>query len=120
MGPPIVWLASETRRPGVHDERIVAVQFERWLRDRNGRSSSIALTREVTLERPGAFLEAALSMFQAAGEEWTMAEMGAIGLKVSQKRHDRRAPLGVERVADEAGFDHCWCMGSTWPLSAPP
>ena len=36
MGPPIVWLASD-EAAGVHDERIVAVEFERWLRDRNGR-----------------------------------------------------------------------------------
>jgi gluconate 5-dehydrogenase len=36
MGPPIVWLASD-EAAGVHDERIVAVDFERWLRDRNGR-----------------------------------------------------------------------------------
>jgi gluconate 5-dehydrogenase len=35
MGPPIVWLASEAAA-GVHDERIVAVEFERWLRDRSG------------------------------------------------------------------------------------
>jgi NAD(P)-dependent dehydrogenase (short-subunit alcohol dehydrogenase family) len=35
MGPPIVWLASDDAA-GVHDERIVAVEFERWLRDRNG------------------------------------------------------------------------------------
>jgi NAD(P)-dependent dehydrogenase (short-subunit alcohol dehydrogenase family) len=33
MGPPIVWLASD-EAAGVHDERIVAVDFERWLRDR--------------------------------------------------------------------------------------
>ena len=30
MGPPIVWLASPAAA-GVHDERIVAVEFERWL-----------------------------------------------------------------------------------------
>ena len=36
MGPPIVWLASD-EAAGVHDERIVAVEFERWLHDRNGR-----------------------------------------------------------------------------------
>jgi gluconate 5-dehydrogenase len=36
MGPPIVWLASDDAA-GVHDERIVAIDFERWLRDRNGR-----------------------------------------------------------------------------------
>jgi NAD(P)-dependent dehydrogenase (short-subunit alcohol dehydrogenase family) len=36
MGPPIVWLASD-EAAGVHDERIVAVEFERWLRERNGR-----------------------------------------------------------------------------------
>jgi NAD(P)-dependent dehydrogenase (short-subunit alcohol dehydrogenase family) len=35
MGPPIVWLASEDAA-GVHDERIVAAEFDRWLRDRNG------------------------------------------------------------------------------------
>jgi len=35
MGPPIVWLASD-QAAGVHDERIVATEFERWLRDRNG------------------------------------------------------------------------------------
>jgi len=34
MGPPIVWLASDDAA-GVHDERIVAVEFERWLRERN-------------------------------------------------------------------------------------
>ena len=33
MGPPIVWLASD-EAAGVHDERIVAIDFERWLRDR--------------------------------------------------------------------------------------
>ena len=36
MGPPIVWLASD-EAAGVHDERIVAAEFERWLRDREGR-----------------------------------------------------------------------------------
>ncbi len=34
MGPPIVWLASD-EAAGVHDERIVAADFERWLRERN-------------------------------------------------------------------------------------
>jgi gluconate 5-dehydrogenase len=29
MGPPIVWLASD-EAAGVHDERIVAVDFEKW------------------------------------------------------------------------------------------
>jgi NAD(P)-dependent dehydrogenase (short-subunit alcohol dehydrogenase family) len=33
MGPPIVWLASDDAA-GVHDERIVAVEFDRWLRER--------------------------------------------------------------------------------------
>ncbi len=33
MGPPIVWLASEAAT-GVHDERIVATQFESWLSQR--------------------------------------------------------------------------------------
>jgi len=33
MGPPIVWLASD-EAAGVHDERIIATEFERWLRDR--------------------------------------------------------------------------------------
>ncbi|MBM9504431.1 SDR family NAD(P)-dependent oxidoreductase [Actinacidiphila acididurans] len=38
MGPPVVWLASD-EAAGVHDERIVAVDFERWLRERDaGRS----------------------------------------------------------------------------------
>jgi NAD(P)-dependent dehydrogenase (short-subunit alcohol dehydrogenase family) len=36
MGPPIVWLASD-ESAGVHDERIVAAEFESWLSDRNGR-----------------------------------------------------------------------------------
>jgi gluconate 5-dehydrogenase len=35
MGPPIVWLASDAAA-GVHDERIVAADFETWLRDRSG------------------------------------------------------------------------------------
>jgi NAD(P)-dependent dehydrogenase (short-subunit alcohol dehydrogenase family) len=34
MGPPIVWLASPTA-DGVHDERIVATEFEEWLRQRD-------------------------------------------------------------------------------------
>jgi NAD(P)-dependent dehydrogenase (short-subunit alcohol dehydrogenase family) len=33
MGPPIVWLASD-EAADVHDERIVAADFNRWLRDR--------------------------------------------------------------------------------------
>jgi gluconate 5-dehydrogenase len=36
MGPPIVWLASD-EAAGVHNERIIATEFERWLRDRNRR-----------------------------------------------------------------------------------
>ena len=36
MGPPIVWLASDDAA-GVHDERIVAAEFEHWLRARNDR-----------------------------------------------------------------------------------
>ena len=35
MGPPIAWLASD-EAAGVHDERIIAVDFDRWLRDRKG------------------------------------------------------------------------------------
>jgi NAD(P)-dependent dehydrogenase (short-subunit alcohol dehydrogenase family) len=35
MGPPIVWLASDDAAD-VHDERIVAVDFEQWLSARNG------------------------------------------------------------------------------------
>jgi NAD(P)-dependent dehydrogenase (short-subunit alcohol dehydrogenase family) len=34
MGPPIVWLASPAAT-GVHDERIVAVEFEQWLAARD-------------------------------------------------------------------------------------
>ena len=30
MGPPIVWLCSEDAR-GVHDERLVATEFDEWL-----------------------------------------------------------------------------------------
>ena len=36
MGPPIVWLASPAA-DGVHDERIVAIEFESWLSQRSGR-----------------------------------------------------------------------------------
>ena len=36
MGPPIVWLASD-EAAGVHDERIVAIEFARWLRERKTR-----------------------------------------------------------------------------------
>ena len=35
MGPPIVWLASD-EAAGVHDARIVATEFDRWLRERSG------------------------------------------------------------------------------------
>jgi hypothetical protein len=34
VSPPTVWLASDDAA-GVHDERIVAVDFERWRRDRH-------------------------------------------------------------------------------------
>ena len=34
MGPPIVWLASDAAG-GVHDERILATEFDQWLTDRN-------------------------------------------------------------------------------------
>jgi NAD(P)-dependent dehydrogenase (short-subunit alcohol dehydrogenase family) len=34
MGPPIVWLAS-AEATGLHDQVIVAQQFEQWLRDRD-------------------------------------------------------------------------------------
>jgi len=33
MGPPIVWLASEAAQ-GVHDERIIATEFDAWLAGR--------------------------------------------------------------------------------------
>jgi gluconate 5-dehydrogenase len=33
MGPAIVWLASD-EASGVHDERIVATEFDDWLRER--------------------------------------------------------------------------------------
>ena len=36
MGPPSVWLASPAA-DGVHDERIVAIEFESWLSQRSGR-----------------------------------------------------------------------------------
>jgi gluconate 5-dehydrogenase len=41
MGPPIVWLASD-EAAGVHDERIVASEFESWLRERAGGRSGQA------------------------------------------------------------------------------
>jgi NAD(P)-dependent dehydrogenase (short-subunit alcohol dehydrogenase family) len=41
MGPPIVWLASG-EAAGVHDERIIAAEFGRWLRDRNVRGRAAA------------------------------------------------------------------------------
>jgi NAD(P)-dependent dehydrogenase (short-subunit alcohol dehydrogenase family) len=36
MGPPIVWLASD-EADGVHDQRIVATEFDIWLRERSAR-----------------------------------------------------------------------------------
>ena len=33
MGPPIVWLASPAAA-GMHDERIIAAEFEQWLATR--------------------------------------------------------------------------------------
>jgi gluconate 5-dehydrogenase len=40
MGPPIVWLAS-AEAAGVHDERIVAAEFDQWLHDwRTGGSAA--------------------------------------------------------------------------------
>jgi gluconate 5-dehydrogenase len=38
MGPPIVWLASD-EAAGVHDERIIAVEFAGWLRERRIRAA---------------------------------------------------------------------------------
>ncbi len=43
MGPPIVWLASD-EAAGVHDERIVATEFDRWLRDRSPAGTGFAVT----------------------------------------------------------------------------
>jgi NAD(P)-dependent dehydrogenase (short-subunit alcohol dehydrogenase family) len=39
MGPPIVWLASDEAF-GVHDERIVATEFDRWVRERSGAAAA--------------------------------------------------------------------------------
>jgi NAD(P)-dependent dehydrogenase (short-subunit alcohol dehydrogenase family) len=39
MGPPIVWLAS-SEATGIHDERILATEFESWLAERSTRSAS--------------------------------------------------------------------------------
>ena len=39
MGPPIVWLASD-EATGVHDERIVATEFDRWVRERSGAAAA--------------------------------------------------------------------------------
>jgi gluconate 5-dehydrogenase len=33
MGPPIVWLASD-EADGIHDERIIATDFDDWLAQR--------------------------------------------------------------------------------------
>jgi gluconate 5-dehydrogenase len=33
MGPPIVWLASDEAE-GIHDERIIATDFDAWLAQR--------------------------------------------------------------------------------------
>ena len=38
MGPPIVWLASPDAA-GVHDERIVARDFDEWLEARDTRTA---------------------------------------------------------------------------------
>lgn len=40
MGPPIVWLASPANA-GVHDERIVARDFDTWLQARSKRSQEV-------------------------------------------------------------------------------
>jgi hypothetical protein len=34
MGPPVVWLASDEAAE-VHDERVVAAEFEQWLQARS-------------------------------------------------------------------------------------
>jgi NAD(P)-dependent dehydrogenase (short-subunit alcohol dehydrogenase family) len=39
MGPPIVWLAS-AEAAGVHDERIVAAEFDQWLSERKAGGSA--------------------------------------------------------------------------------
>ncbi|MEV6901651.1 SDR family oxidoreductase [Amycolatopsis sp. NPDC051372] len=39
LGPPIVWLAS-AEAAGVHDERIVAAEFEQWLSERVRRGTA--------------------------------------------------------------------------------
>jgi hypothetical protein len=36
MGPAIVWLVSD-EAAGVHDERLVATEFDDWLRERKAR-----------------------------------------------------------------------------------
>ena len=47
MGPPILWLASD-EAAAVHDERIVAVEFEGWLRDWEGGPSGGTATPALT------------------------------------------------------------------------
>jgi NAD(P)-dependent dehydrogenase (short-subunit alcohol dehydrogenase family) len=44
MGPPITWLASD-EAAGVHDERIIAAESDRWLLDRALLSSRQRLHR---------------------------------------------------------------------------
>jgi hypothetical protein len=39
MGPPIVWPASAAAT-GAHDERIVATEFDGWLRERTANSGA--------------------------------------------------------------------------------
>ena len=53
MGPPIVWLASDAAA-GVHDERIVATEFDRWLRERSRRAGLSRGSARRPVDAPGA------------------------------------------------------------------
>ena len=54
MGPPIVWLASD-EAAGVHDERIVATEFDRWVRERSA-ARGVSVPGWVGARRPWAGL----------------------------------------------------------------
>ena len=73
MGPPIVWLASE-QAAGVHDERIVATEFDGWLRARQHALShcyrgycAFGLSRMLNKSNSRAFVRATSSPLCMAG-----------------------------------------------------
>jgi NAD(P)-dependent dehydrogenase (short-subunit alcohol dehydrogenase family) len=92
MGPPIVWLASSAA-DGVHDERVVATEFDEWLAHRTGRGRR---PDQPPAARSGSLSGLSRVTLGSAG--------GAATLVIGKLNVQRRSRLGCRAAAGkEAG-----------------